>query len=56
MPKTLTPRNQHPDTINFTKALLAGPGEDTLRNIFAYAKALSVVQTTLAGPVNVILN
>ena len=56
MPKTLTPRNQHPDTTNFKKALLAGPGENTLRNIFAYAKALKVVQTKLAGTVNVILN
>ena len=56
MPKTFTPLNHHSDTTNFRKALIAGPGENTLRNIFAYAKALKVMQTKLAGTVNVILN
>lgn len=55
MPKTFTPKHQS-DTTEFKKALLAGPGEETLRNIFAYARALDVVNTRLTGPVNVIMN
>ena len=55
MPKTFTPKHQS-DTTKLKNALLAGPGEQTLRNIFAYAKALNVVQTKMAGTVNVIMN
>ncbi|NQT78057.1 MAG: hypothetical protein HQ565_10105 [Bacteroidetes bacterium] len=55
MPKTFTPKH-HSDTTKFREALLAGPKEQTLRNIFAYARALDVVQTKIAGTVNVILN
>jgi|GEM_PF-6884488 len=55
MPKTFTPNHQS-DTTELRKALLAGPGEQSLRNIFAYAKALNVVHTKMAGTVNVIMN
>ena len=55
MPKTFTP-NQQSDTTRLKEALLAGPGEQALRNIFAYAKALQVVQTKMAGSVNLIMN
>ena len=55
MPKTFTPKHQT-DTTKLKKALLAGPGEQTLRNIFSYARALKVVQTKMAGQVNVIMN
>ena len=55
MPKTFTPKHRS-DTTQFKKALLAGPGEQTLRNIFAYASALKVVQTKMTGTVNVIMN
>jgi hypothetical protein len=55
MQKTFTPNHQS-DTTKLKKALLAGPGEQTLRNIFAYAKALQVVQTKMTGAVNVIMN
>jgi len=55
MPKTFT-RNQQSDTTELRKAILAGPGEQTLRNIFAYAKALQVVHTKMTGQVNVIMN
>ena len=55
MPKTFTPKQQT-DTTKLKEALLAGPGEQTLRNIFAYAKALNVVHTRMAGQVNLIMN
>ncbi len=55
MPKTFTPKHRS-DTTQLNKALLAGPGEQTLRNIFAYASALKVVQTKMTGTVNVIMN
>jgi len=55
MPKTFTPKNQ-PDTAHLKRALLAGPGEQALKNIFAYAKALDVMQTKTAGTVNLIMN
>lgn len=54
MPKTFTPKQS--DTTKLRKALLAGPGEQTLQNIFAYAKALKVVQTKMTGQVNLIMN
>jgi len=55
MPKTFTPQHLS-DTTKLKKALLAGPGEQTLRNIFAYAKALEVVHTNMTGQVNVVMN
>ena len=55
MPKTFT-QNQQSDTTKLREAMLAGPGEQSLRNIFAYAKALQVVHTKMAGPVNVVMN
>lgn len=55
MPKTFTPKNQ-PDTTHLRKALHAGPGEQTLKNIFAYARALDVVKTRTTGAVNLIMN
>jgi hypothetical protein len=55
MQKTFTPK-QTTDTNNLRKALLDGPGEQTLQNIFAYAKALNVVKTKMTGQVNLIMN
>lgn len=55
MPKTFTPQNQ-PDTTHLRKALLAGPGEQSLKNIFAYARALNVVKTKTTGTVNLLMN
>ena len=55
MPKTLTPKNQ-PETSPLKRALIDGPGEQTLRNIFAYAKALKVMHTKTTGAVTVIMN
>lgn len=55
MPKTFTPKNQ-PDIAKLKRALLAGPGEQSLKNIFAYAKALDVLQTKTTGSVKVIMN
>lgn len=55
MPKLFTPRN-HSNTTELKEALLAGPGKQTLNNIFAYARALKVVQTRSAGQVNLLMN
>ena len=55
MPKTFTPKHQS-DTTYLRKALLAGPGKQTLNNIFAYARALDVVNTRMAGQVNLLMN
>ena len=55
MPKTFTPKHQS-DTTKLRKALLDGPGKQTLSNIFAYAKALEVVQTNMTGEVNLLMN
>ncbi len=55
MPKTFTPKH-HSDTTKFREALLAGPKEQTLRNILSYARALDVMHTRMAGQVNMILN
>lgn len=55
MPKTFTPK-QNPDTTELRKALLAGPGKQSVRNIMAYARALNVVQTKMTGQVNLIMN
>ena len=55
MPKTFTPKN-HSNTTEFRKALRAGPGKQTLDNIFAYARALKVVHTKTAGQVNLLMN
>jgi len=55
MPKTFTPKH-HSDTTKLRKALLAGPGKQSLSNIFAYANALEVVQTKMTGQVNLLMN
>lgn len=55
MPKTFTPKHQS-DTTKLRKALLEGPGKQALNNIFAYAKALDVVQTKMTGQVNMLMN
>lgn len=55
MPKTFTPKQQS-DTTKLKKALLAGPGKQSLDNIFAYARALKVVQTKTTGQVNLLMN
>lgn len=55
MPKTFTPNHQS-DTTKLRKALLTGPGEQSLRNVLAYARALNVVHTKMTGTVNVIMN
>jgi hypothetical protein len=55
MPKTFTPKNQ-PDTTKLKRALIKGPEEQTLKTIFAYAKALDVVPTKMTGAVNVLMN
>ncbi len=55
MPKTSTPKQQS-DTTKLKRAMLAGPGEQSLRNILAYAKALEVVQTRMTGAVNLVMN
>lgn len=55
MPKTFTPKH-HSDTTKLREALLAGPGKQSLNNIFAYARALDVVQTRMTGQVNLVMN
>jgi hypothetical protein len=55
MPKIFTPKH-HSNTADFRKALLAGPGKQSLENIFAYARALKVVQTKTTGQVNLLMN
>jgi len=55
MPKTFTPK-QHSSTTDLRKALLAGPRKQSLENIFAYARALKVVQTKTTGQVNLLMN
>ena len=55
MHKTLTP-NQKSNTTQLIKAMQDGPGEQTLRNIFAYSRSLQVVQTKMTGAVNVVMN
>lgn len=55
MPKTFTPKHRT-NTSQLAEALLEGPGEQPLRNIFAYAKALNVVHTSSAGQVDLIMN
>jgi len=54
MPKTFTPKNH--STTEFRKALLAGPGKQSLDTVFAYARALRVVQTKSTGQVNLLMN
>lgn len=55
MPKTFTPKKQS-DTAKLRRALMSGPEEQTLRTIFAYAKALDVVPTKMTGAVNLLMN
>lgn len=55
MPKTFTPKH-HSNTSKLADAFMEGPGEQCLRNIFAYAKALDVVHTSSAGQVDLIMN
>jgi hypothetical protein len=55
MQKTYTPKNLT-DTSKLKEALKAGPDRQTLRNIMAYARALSVVHTKMTGQVNLLMN
>jgi len=55
MHKTFTPEHLS-DPVKMKEALLSGPGEQSLRNIFAYSRALKVMRTNVAGPVSVIMN
>ncbi len=55
MPKTFTPKHRA-NTSKLAEALMEGPGEQSLRNVLAYAKALDVMHTSSAGQVDLIMN